>query len=235
MAIIKLGGVVTGIRGTVGGVTYSANKGGPYAKAWGSGSNARSALQQERRGNVLTMASAWGGMSDAERDAWGVLAAADPEPTYNSLGELVVMSGWGYFVRCNQRRLGVGLDVLTMAPSGGDAVRPDPIVILTFIPVTAPGPQWDLTWDGSGTPVDSYLVVEGIVHVSMTALYVPVRMRWIGFCAADADAVELGPEAWEVFGGYGASWIAITGASVQRDNGLRSTRATSREVIGAPL
>ncbi len=75
MAIAKFGPTVTGLRGTVAGTTFSANKSGPYARGWSRGANPRSSLQSTQRGRLGALAAAWRDLTQVQRDDWIVYAA----------------------------------------------------------------------------------------------------------------------------------------------------------------
>lgn len=137
MAIIKLGGTVVGIRGTIGGVTYSANKSGPYAKAWGSGPNQRTPLQTDQRGTIAGAGDPWRSLTESERDDWNTYAADPAQELTNSLGEPYYASGWNWFTKIYGHQVHRGVTPTLTAPTFG---------IASALPVT------DFTYDATGTP-----------------------------------------------------------------------------------
>ena len=104
MAIVKLGDLVSGIRGSVGGVTYSANTNGPYTRAWSRGPNGRSGKQSARRGILSSLGGQWRGLTAAERNNWAYYIFAPCELPYNSLGEVITLSRWQWFCKLVARR-----------------------------------------------------------------------------------------------------------------------------------
>jgi len=105
MAIIKLGVTVAGIRGTIGGITFSANKSGAHAKILSMPSRPQTILQLQQRGYLASMGTLWRSLSTAEQGDWDAFAASPPETDYNSLGEVYLLSGYGWFTRiCIRRR-----------------------------------------------------------------------------------------------------------------------------------
>lgn len=103
MAIAKLGVLVTGIRGTVGGATFSANKSGPYLRAWSKPPNPRTAYQSGQRTTLSWTAGQWRNLDPAERTAWDVWAALPAQEKTNSLGEAYYCSGFNWYVTINTR------------------------------------------------------------------------------------------------------------------------------------
>lgn len=108
MAKIKLGPTVVGIRGTIGGVTFSANGSGTYAKQWASGPNPKSPLQTSQRSRVSAQAIAWRALSVAQQLAWDTFAALPAQDQTDSLGQTYSLSGFGWFVKVNVRLLVMG-------------------------------------------------------------------------------------------------------------------------------
>lgn len=101
MAIIEFGPTVIGARGTVGGLTFSANKSGPYMKAWSRGGNPRTPRQQDNRNIIAKYAVNWGVLSQAERDDWDDYADDPAQELINSLGIDYFTSGFAWFVKIN--------------------------------------------------------------------------------------------------------------------------------------
>lgn len=136
MAIIKLGELVAGIRGTVGGTTYSENLGGPYCKGWSMPTNPRTHKQSLHRGTISTLASGWRGITNPQRIGWDTFAADPAQELENSLGEAYYISGFGWFVKCNSRLMFLGESFIATAPV---AARPGtPNVTSAYYAITPP-------------------------------------------------------------------------------------------------
>jgi hypothetical protein len=147
MAIIKLGELVAGIRGTIGGTTYSANKSGPFAKGWSRGTNPRSSPQSNQRSVIAAFASSWRDLTQTQRDGWDTYAAAAAQDLENSLGETYSISGFNWYIRINSHLFQVDESARDAAPT---LTRPTAAVIesLTFRETPAAGNslvQYDLT------------------------------------------------------------------------------------------
>jgi len=124
MALIKLGETLSGIRGTIGGITFSQNQSGPYAKHWARPVDPYTLPQQTKRNQISRWARTWSTLSDSQRDAWNAFAETDPEPNTNPLGDTIPHSGFHYFVRCNIRHELSLTDPLLDPPTGDHASRP---------------------------------------------------------------------------------------------------------------
>lgn len=118
MPIIKLSETITGIRGTIAGVTYSANRSGPYCKKWAHGTNPRTLEQSIMRGFPAAAAPIWNALSDEQREAWDDFALTPNELDYNSLGEQYFLSGYNWFLRAGIRRAIIDLAPSDTPPAG---------------------------------------------------------------------------------------------------------------------
>ena len=116
MAKIKLSAIgITAIRGTIGGTTFSSNRGGIYVKNWAKPSNPMTPSQTRLRNMFGSVVRAWKTLTAAQVGSWN--AYAQGRTTTDSLGESRPMSGRGAFISVNQNRLHVGWNMLTIAPS----------------------------------------------------------------------------------------------------------------------
>ena len=101
MALITLGSVATDIRNSIGGVTYSRNKGGAYARARVVPLNPQTTAQTTVRANFANNSKAWSGtLTAAQRTAWTNFAAVNPY--VNVLGASIILSGIAMFQSLNQ-------------------------------------------------------------------------------------------------------------------------------------
>lgn len=137
MAKILLGGMVTGVRGTVAGVTYSANKGGNYARAWYRSTNPRTPSQASRRAILSEFASRWRDLTAAQQAGWDTYAALPAQDLVDSLGQTYSASGFAWYCKINiQLQLVAGTqrdDAPTLARTG------PPVHQITLFRTTASG------------------------------------------------------------------------------------------------
>lgn len=117
MAIIKIGPPLSGIRGTIGGITFSANAATPYAKLWAQGPKKNTPKQYVQRAFQSQMPLLWNDMTDVQRAAWRTFAADPDQELTNSLGEAYYASGFNWFCKCNVRLLRIGLPPRVPVPT----------------------------------------------------------------------------------------------------------------------
>lgn len=115
MAIIKLGGGVATASGSLGGVTFSHNRGGPYMRTRAVPTNPNSPFQQEVRGAVSQLTSLWlTALTPVQRTAWDTYAEQVPLP--NPLGDPRNVGGLAMYIRSNVPRLQAQLPRVDAAP-----------------------------------------------------------------------------------------------------------------------
>lgn len=124
MAIFKLAPPLAGIRGTIGGQVFSANKSGPYIKLWARGSNPSSGKQTTERAFVGGMPGLWAALSDPQRAAWRTFAGDPAQELTNSLGEGYYASGFNWFTKCNVRLTRVGRATIQAVPTQARPAAP---------------------------------------------------------------------------------------------------------------
>lgn len=109
MALIKLGGGITDMRGSIAGNTFSRCAGGNYARGRMKPVNPRTALQNTRRAEIASLTRHWSNaLTEQQRIDWRAYATGTTWT--NRLGEAIEINGLAAFVRLN------ALERLTPAP-----------------------------------------------------------------------------------------------------------------------
>lgn len=118
MAIIKMGTIVVGIRGTVGGLTFTNSRSGPVAKAWSRPTRTVTGKQSDQRVKLSGWPGQWRALSSADKTAWNDWANLPDQEKTNSLGETYTISGWNWYLTVNTWREMQGLAALSTPPVG---------------------------------------------------------------------------------------------------------------------
>jgi hypothetical protein len=125
MAIVKFASPISGARGVVGGIIFTANGTGPFIRAYSKPINPKSPKQQGERGSMANMGNVWrNNLNQAQRDGWDVYAALPAQDLTNSLGETYSASGFNWFVKINRQRATVGSPFRFGAPVAAVPVTP---------------------------------------------------------------------------------------------------------------
>lgn len=127
--------ILASASGSVGGMTFSHNRGGAYTRARAIPSNPSSVAQQSVRAIQTSLVAAWGALTNAQRVAWNEYAAANPQT--NALGDKHNAGGIGMFIRANFVRNLVGLTNITAAPTVNTPVVLTPPTLSADTPGTS--------------------------------------------------------------------------------------------------
>lgn len=123
-AIMTPGPVVGDIRGSIGGTTFSRNKGGLYAKVRVTPVNPSTTRQVDVRADFASLISDWRLiLSFNQRQAWIDFAAASP--ILNRLGQSILISGLNWYSRSNIALLQASLARVDDPPPLGLFPPPD--------------------------------------------------------------------------------------------------------------
>jgi hypothetical protein len=107
--------IASDMSGSVGGLCFSRNKGGAYARIRAIPTNPNTPLQQAIRSFVAYLAAAWTNiLDDDQRASWATYGANVLVP--NRIGASIYLSGMQHFIRSNVPRLYVGGGILADAP-----------------------------------------------------------------------------------------------------------------------
>jgi hypothetical protein len=100
MAIIKCGPIVASIRGSIGGVTFSQSRAGPFARGRHKPADTTTNRRDTYRSQMAYIWTCWKNIAtQGERDAWETLGQATT--FYNALGEHYHPTGYNLFLRSN--------------------------------------------------------------------------------------------------------------------------------------
>jgi len=131
MALIKLGGGVADIRGSIGGTVFSKNRYGSYSRNRTIPVNPGSAKQTKIRSTMGQIRNAWFGvLTPAQRAAWAVYAAN--VEVLNRLGESIKLTGWNMFARTNANLLYNDEAIVAAAPTEFSLAEADSTLAITI-------------------------------------------------------------------------------------------------------
>jgi len=177
MALIKYSSLVDGIRGTVGGVTFSANRAGPYAKEWAGPTNPRSSLQSKTRAQLGCLPTYWRALEQGERDGWDTWAADPAQEKTNSLGEAYYVSGFNQFLACNIRMLTTDHALQETAPVGAYPSTPSVPTVVWYEETPGSYPLFYIQWTPGHFPAGTAIVV--FFRYIPKGLWTVVHSGWV--------------------------------------------------------
>ena len=231
MALVKLGTTIAGLAGTIGGVTFSRCKAGTTARIWSKSSNPQTSFQQTTRDATSNWPQLWKDMSQADRDDWDLLAATPPETDYDRFGTVVLLSGYNWFVRINNRRIYTFQDSLLTAPA---AVTPAAPVIDSFTAwyPTAATEQIFLDYNAAEFAADEFLIVQLNFAGSPGNRTKTTDFRLVGVLDAfGTDHCDLTTITLIRFGTYSLNWLATARCYRQTVDSFRSVPTVMRSTV----
>jgi hypothetical protein len=111
--------IFTQVSGSVGGLTFSRNKGGLYTRARSIPTNPATAAQVAARDALSTLVDAWtNSLTSGQRDAWATYALNTP--VVDVFGDSKLLSGQQMYIRSNQPRLRSGVARIDDGPATFD-------------------------------------------------------------------------------------------------------------------
>lgn len=118
--------VITQGSGSIGGTTYSHNRGGMYMRARAIPTNPNSLAQQGVRNSFSTLSQQWGGLlTQLQRDAWTAYAVTTP--VTDRLGDPLTLTGQQMFIRCNSLRFLAGYSAVADGPTTSGLAELGPV------------------------------------------------------------------------------------------------------------
>lgn len=134
MVLFRPGIAVSEARGSIGGQTFSRNRGGMYIRARATPTNTVTPARTVVRAQFANVSSGWRNvLNDVQRAAWDAWAELSPDATtLNSLGETIRIGGKAAYQRLNLRLLQAGMTPVTDPPTiSGPAAPASPTAALT--------------------------------------------------------------------------------------------------------
>jgi len=129
-ALIKFGGGVVGMSGSIAGNTFSRNRYGAYVRARTKPVNPNTDRQVAVRSVMAALTTRWSQTLDAaKRAAWDLYAAR--VNMVNKLGETINLSGFNHYIRSNSILLSLSLTVVDDGPVIFELPAKDPTFAIT--------------------------------------------------------------------------------------------------------
>jgi hypothetical protein len=122
MGLIKLGAMVADASGKMGGIVFSKNRYGNYARRFVKPVNPNTARQQTVRSAFAFLLATWRELTSTQKAAWNLYGAN--VPMVGGLGDTIYLPGQQHFIRSNLPRIQaeIGVDPLACCILDGPTV-----------------------------------------------------------------------------------------------------------------
>ncbi len=172
------GPMVSALSGSVGGQTFSRNRGGQYVRARAVPITSTTPAALAAKARLATASSAWQGLTAGERTAWAFWANANP--IINTLGMSTVLTGQQAFVGNHTRLALAGQTTLTTPP-----IIPAPLALTSAVQDGDIGlGNVDLVFAASPLGAAEYLWIQAAVTNSAGINYIKNLLKFCGISAA---------------------------------------------------
>jgi len=223
--------IISQARASLGGATFSANRGGNYVRARIAPVQPRSPAQQAARGQFSTVSGDWKTLTAAQRAGWVAIAAT--VTLQDSLGNSYIPTGNQLFVGNNRNLLVNAEPVVSAAPGS----KPDFVNLSPFTLTSSAGtPTMSVAPPTTAAPTGFVFEVAASSQQSPgVAFFSKSSYRYIETFPATAFA------ALNILAAYTARWgtlvagqrVAIRIRLVQIATGWAGTPATANFLISA--
>lgn len=201
--------MVTGIKGKIGGTTFSGGYGAAVAKNKSSAvpkgklTKADAGRIVEPTKTVFDISKAWRTMDDTERLAWN--SAGADFPALNRFGDVYTPSGYQLFVQFNSRLKNINQSIITTPPSPSTV---DTVDINPFTVGAGPELQYSLA---SNVPNTTILQIFATRSISLGAKPKASDYKMIAMFSNSDPTNGVITDNYEdqlgTFGVYGRIWI----------------------------
>jgi len=130
MALVKFGGGVVQMSGSIAGDTFAKNRYGNYCRARTKPVNPNTAKQQTVRASMAFLTDRWSQTVTAvQRTAWNLYGTS--VAMKNRLGESVYLTGFNHYIRSNMIRKQCALAIIDAGPVVFEIPEADPTYAIT--------------------------------------------------------------------------------------------------------
>jgi len=158
MALVKYGGGIVQMSGSIAGNTHARNRFGNYVRARTKPINPNTALQQQIRGIFAVLTTAWAQiLTPVQRTAWNLYASS--VSMKNALGEAVNLTGYNHYLRSNSARIQAGGTRIDYGPPTFELPQQDDLLAVTISETTQ---KLSITFDAAAPwtgAIGNYLII----------------------------------------------------------------------------
>ena len=160
MALVKYGGGIMQMSGSLAGNTFARNRSGNYVRSRTKPVNPNSTRQSFIRAGLAFLTSRWStDLTPVQRTAWNLYASS--VSMQNKLGESIYLSGFNHYIRSNIIRKQLALAIIDDGPVIFEIPAADPTFAITASEATQ---QITSSYDAGmdwATATGAYMVIYG--------------------------------------------------------------------------
>ena len=193
MALVKYGGGIVQMSGSIAGDTFARNRYGNYVRARTKPVNPNSAAQVAVRSALSLLTQRWSQtLTAAQRTAWNLYASS--VAMTNRLGETINLTGFNHYIRSNSWNARIEADIVDAGPTVFELPQADPTLAITASEATQ---QITTAYDDGLDWADengAYLLLYQGSPQNPQRNFFDGPWRYLGFVAGVNGAPPAGPE-----------------------------------------
>ncbi len=163
MGLVRFGGGIIQISGSIAGTVHARNRFGNYIRPRTKPVNPHSTRQEKIRAILSYLAEYWHtGLTDTQRGLWNVYAAA--VAMKNRLGETIHLTGYNHFIRSNCAQKTMGETEVDAAPTILSLPEKDPALVCSEEDIAAQTFTFTCDtsgWVANGDPKFGIMIAQG--------------------------------------------------------------------------
>jgi len=132
MALVRYSEIIQGIRGSIAGLTWSANRSGSYVKKLATPVKKRTLAQSSKRAWFTQVSGAYANLTPAQVAQWDAFALSPPEIDYDPWGDQRFLTGSAWHMRINMRRLEAGQAIANNPPASTPSTPPTDFTLTIY-------------------------------------------------------------------------------------------------------
>jgi hypothetical protein len=201
---MKFGAIVIDGRGKIGGHVASKNRSGAYLRTKVTPVNGRTSYQQNVRNIFGSLAQAWRGLTQEQRDSWNAAVAAYAKT--DIFGDLRNPSGISLYQRLNNNLVQSENNALSNPPN------PEAVGICSAASLSADNSTGEIMLTTSGNcPVNSVLKISATPALSAGKQFIKNELRTLAYDITNFSSSASIKSIYEAkFGAVGAVGSKIT-------------------------
>lgn len=130
MALIRYGGGIVQMSGSIAGDTFARNRYGNYSRARTKPVNPNTSYQQSVRAALALLTTRWSTtLTPAQRTAWNTYGTN--VAMKNKLGEVIYLTGFNHYIRSNCNIVRIGMTPVDAGPAIFELPAKDPTFAVT--------------------------------------------------------------------------------------------------------
>jgi len=197
MALIKYGGGIVQMSGSLAGNTFARNHYGNYVRARTKPVNPNTTRQQSIRAAMALLAARWAQtLTAVQRTAWNLYGSN--VAMANKLGETVYLTGFNHYMRSNIPRVQIGTGIVDAGPTVFELPVQDPTM---FIEASEASQKISVSFDNGldwATETDALLYAYQGSPQNAQRNFFDGPWRLLGYVAGDIGGAPATPKLFDV-------------------------------------